>query len=85
MVEYESQIQKLEARLHQLKVRKQRVEARRRTAESRRSRREEARRTLLVGAVVLMRVEGGTLDRALLRQWLDSALTRSDERALFGL
>jgi hypothetical protein len=85
MVEYESQIQKLEARLRQLRVRKQRGDARRRALEAKRSRREETRRKILVGAAVLMQVDRGALDAAVLRQWLDSALTRADERELFGL
>ena len=85
MIEFETQIQRLEARLRQLKVRKQRSDARRRTLETRRFAREEARRKFLVGTVVLTQVERGTLETAVLRQWLDSALTRPDERALFGL
>jgi large subunit ribosomal protein L7/L12 len=85
MVEYERQIQKLEARLRQLRVRKQRDDARHRALEAKRSRREQTRRKILVGAVVLMQVDRGALDTAVLRQWLDSALTRADERALFDL
>lgn len=85
MVEYENQIQKLEARLHQLKLRKQRTDARRRALESKRSRREEARRKFLVGAAVLMQVDRGALEPGVLRKWLDCALTRADERDLFGL
>lgn len=85
MVEYETQIQRLEARLHQLRVRKQRGDARRRALESRRARREETRRKFLVGAVILAQVDQGLLETALLRRWLDSALTRKDDRALFGL
>ena len=85
MIEYENRIQKLEARLRQLRARKQRIDTRRRALETRRFAREEARRKFLVGSVVLTQVDRGTLERAVLRQWLDSALTRSDERALFGL
>ena len=85
MVEYEFQIQKLEQRLRQLKVRKHRFDARRRALESRRSRSEEQRRKFLVGSAVLTLVDRGALETALLRQWLDAALTRADERALFGL
>jgi len=85
LVEYECQIQKLEQRLRQLKVRKHRFDARRRALESKRSRSEEERRKFLVGAVVLTLVDRGALETALLRQWLDEALTRADERALFGL
>ena len=85
MVEYEVRIQRLEARLRQLRVRKQRSDARRRALETRRFAREEARRKFLVGTVVLSQVDRGALETAVLRQWLDSALTRPDERALFGL
>ena len=85
MIEYEIQIQRLEERLRQLRVRKQRGDARRRALEAKRSRREETRRRILVGAVVLMQVEQGALGADVLRQWLESALTRVDERELFGL
>ena len=85
MVEYEARIQRLEARLRQLKARKQHVEGRRRLLESKRSRKEEARRRFLVGAAVMMQVDRGALEASVLRQWLDSSLTRPDERDLFGL
>jgi hypothetical protein len=48
-------------------------------------RRAETRRQFLVGTAVLMQVDQGGLEAAVLRRWLDSALTRSDDRALFGL
>jgi hypothetical protein len=34
---------------------------------------------------VLAKVEQGELDAGLLRGWLDQALTRKDDRELFGL
>ena len=85
MVEYESQIRRLEERLRQLKVRKHRTDARRRSLQSRRSRHEDTRRKILVGAVVLAKVEQGALDDAVLRGWLDVMLTRADDRVLFCL
>ena len=85
MVEYDAQIQKLEERLRQLKVRKSRVDARRRSLDSKRSRREDTRRKILVGAVVLAKVDQGVLEDSVLRNWLDQALMRSDDRGLFGL
>jgi len=85
VVEYERQIQKLEERLRQLKVRKQRTDARRRALDAKRSRREETRRKFMVGAVVLAQLDHGVLEAAVLRRWLDSALTQADDRALFGL
>jgi len=63
----------------------QAVEARRRTLESRRSRKADTRRKILVGAIVLAKVERGEIADSDLRRWLDGALTRSDDRELFGL
>lgn len=78
-------IETLEVKLRQLKARQQRIEARRRSVESQRERRADTRRKILVGAVVLAKVEQGALDKSLLRRWLDQALTREDDRALFEL
>src|SRR5205823_3744333 len=72
-------IETLEERLTKLKARQQRIEARRRTLESRRSRRDETRRKILVGAIVLAKVEQGVLDESTLRSWLDGALKRADD------
>jgi hypothetical protein len=80
-----NRIDTLEQRLRQLKARHQRNEARRRTFESRRDRRAETRRKVLVGAIVLAKVEQGVLEESVLRKWLDGALTREDDRALFRL
>jgi hypothetical protein len=51
---------------------------------SRRERAADTRRKILVGAIVLAKVEQGELDAGLLRGWLDAALTRDDDRRLFG-
>jgi len=75
----------LEERLKQLKAKQQRVEARKRTLESRRTRRDDTRRKILVGAIVLAKVEQGVIEESMLRGWLEGALTRSDDRELFGL
>lgn len=81
----DAQIDRLEARLRQLKARKHRVESRSRALESRRARKDDTRRKILVGAVVLAKVEQGVVVEAELRGWLDAGLTRGDDRALFGL
>lgn len=81
----EERIDALELRLRQLKAQQQRQAVRRRSIQSRRTRREEVRRKVLVGAVVLARVEQGLLEESVLRGWLDPALTRAEDRALFGL
>jgi len=80
-----SRIGSLEERLRRLKHQKQRTEARTRFTAARRARREELRRKVLVGAIVLSRVEKGLLEESVLRGWLDGALERADDRALFGL
>jgi septal ring factor EnvC (AmiA/AmiB activator) len=78
-------IDALEQRLKQLKVQRQRTEARKRTHEARRTRREDTRRKILVGAIVLAKVDQGVMDAEQLRGWLRAALTREDDRALFDL
>jgi hypothetical protein len=80
-----SQIGSLEERLRRLKHQKQRTEARTRFTAARRARREELRRKVLVGAIVLARVERGELEESVLRGWLDPALERAEDRALFDL
>jgi hypothetical protein len=85
MAKIDERIEALETRLRQLKVQHQRREARARTVAARRARGAELRRKILVGAIVLAKVEEGVLDEAVLRGWLDAALTREDDRALFEL
>ena len=80
-----ARIAELEAKLRQLKERQQAVEARRRTLESRRERKADTRRKILVGAIVLAKVERGEMDRTLLGRWLEQGLVREDDRMLFGL
>jgi hypothetical protein len=80
-----AKIAELEQKLRQLKAREQAVEARRRTLESRRSRKADTRRKILVGAIVLAKVERGEISDADLRRWLDQALKRADDRELFQL
>jgi hypothetical protein len=47
------------------------------------SSRDDTRRK--IGAIVLAKVEQGVIQESVLRSWLDAALTREDDRALFGL
>ena len=75
----------LEEKLKQLRTRQQRIEARKRALLSRRERAADTRRKILVGAIVLAKVEQGEIDAGQLRGWLDQALTRKDDRELFGL
>ncbi len=85
MPKLDEQITVLETRLKQLKAKQQRVEARRRSIEARRTRKVDTRRKVLIGAVVLARIEQGRFPETELRAWLDEALTRDDDRVLFDL
>jgi hypothetical protein len=75
----------LEEKLRQIKAREQAVDARRRILESQRKRKDDTRRKILVGAIVLAKMDQGERDSNQLRRWLDQALTRIDDRGLFGL
>jgi hypothetical protein len=81
----EAKLKELKVQQQQLKVQQRRKEARARTVEGRRSRREEMRRKFLVGAIVLAKVEAGEIEERTLRQWLDPAVTKPEDRALFNL
>ena len=81
----QERIETLQERLKQLKVRQARVEARKRALSQRQERKNDTRRKILLGATVLARIDRGELDQATINGWLDAALTRADDRALFGL
>ena len=81
----DERIETLETKLQQLKVRQQRIAARRAALLSSRARKDDTRRKILVGAVILAKVGQGDFDERQLKRWLDKALTRADDRALFGL
>ena len=75
----------LEEKLRQLKARQARVEARKRALLSRRARKDDTRKKILAGAIVLAKAGQGELDPKLFHAWLDQGLTRADDRALFDL
>ena len=85
MSKVDDRILALEAKLEQLKVQHQRKEARARTMAAKRARGEELRRKILAGAVLLAKVEKGEFEEATLKAWMDGALTRPEDRQLFGL
>lgn len=85
MPNIDERIEALEAKLKQLKVQHERKEARARSVATRLGRREDLRRKILVGAVVLSKVEDGSLEEKVLLRWLEPALTREEDRVLFGL
>ena len=85
MKSIDSTIAALEEKLRQAKAKKQQAEARQKAADQKRKRTEDTRRKVLVGAVVLARVERGEWPEFNLLEMLGNALTRDDDRALFGL
>ena len=85
MAKLDDQISTLQDKLTQLKVRQQRLDARKRAIEAQRERKLATRRKILVGGIVLTKVQLGEIDNAQFRGWLDQALTRADDRALFDL
>ena len=85
MPKLDERIATLQQQLQQLKARQQRITARQRALESKRSRKADTRRKILVGAIVLAKLDQGEIDKAQLHRWLDEELTRPDDRALFDL
>jgi hypothetical protein len=85
MPKLDEQISTLQNRLTQLKLRQQRNDARKRALEAQRERKLETRRRILVGALIMRMANEGEIDPNQLRAWLDGALTRTDDRALFNL
>jgi hypothetical protein len=85
MPKLDEQISTLQNRLTQLKLRQQRSDARKRAIEDQRERKLETRRRILVGTLVMSKAKEGEIDPNQLRAWLDHALTRTDDRALFNL
>jgi hypothetical protein len=85
MPKLDDQISTLQEKLTQLKLRQQRLDARKRAVDALRERKATTRRKILVGGIVLAKVERGEIDNEQFRGWLDQTLTRADDRALFGL
>ena len=85
MPKLDDQIETLKVRLEQLKTRQARVEARKRALASRRARKDDTRRKILAGAILLAKVEAGEFELRTFKRWLDKALTRKDDRALFEM
>jgi large subunit ribosomal protein L7/L12 len=85
MPKLDDQIATLQTRLQQLKLRQQRVEARKRAVAADRDRKTTTRRRILVGALILDKMQSGELEAQTVMAWLDRALTRAGDRALFDL
>jgi hypothetical protein len=75
----------MEQQLKVLKERHQKAEAKRKREQAQQAKKDEARRKLLAGTVVLEKVERGEIPEAQFRKWLDGELTEAEDRALFKL
>jgi hypothetical protein len=78
-------IQALAGKLKQLQAQETKAESRQRTKVARKSRKDDLRRKILAGAVVLACVEDGRLSKKDFYAWLDLALENPEDRALFDL
>jgi flavodoxin len=85
MAKLDAQIEALQEKLKQLKTRQLAIENRRKAIESKWERKADTRRKILIGAVVMARIDRHELDPADLKNWLNQLLTRDDDRALFEL
>lgn len=81
----EEKITAAETKLKQLKAEQQKVEARKKAADIKRKRQDDTRRKVVVGAVLLARVESGEWPEAEFKAMMEKALTRAEDRALFDL
>ena len=85
LVKLEASIEAQQKKLAQLKAQKQRIEARAKARAQQLTRKQDTRRKILVGAMLLDLMEkDAELERQMLVK-LDGFLTREDDRALFGL
>jgi hypothetical protein len=75
MPKIDERIVAIKTKLKQLKVLQQRKEARARTTATKRTRHEELRRTILVGAVLLAKVEAKEFEEAVLKRCMDCKTT----------
>ena len=85
MPKLDEQISTLQERLTQLKLRHSAASGQARPRQAQRERKAETRRKFVVGGVILDKVRSGEFDQARLRDWLDGALSRKEDRALFDL
>lgn len=85
MPKLDDQISTLQQRLGQLKLRQQRLDARQHALDTTRERKAETRRRIIVGALILEKMQQGAVDRQQILAWLDQSVSRASDRTLFGL
>jgi hypothetical protein len=85
MPKLDEKIAAAEAKVKQLKVRQRQIDARKRSLAAKNERGKDLRRKILVGAIVLAKVDAGEIPKEDLRRWIEPKITRADDRALFDL
>jgi hypothetical protein len=85
MPKLDDQISTLQVKLEQLKLRQQRIDARKRAIAGHRERKADTRRKILLGGLMLEKMRRSDVEASRITAWLDQTLTRTDDRALFGL
>lgn len=78
-------IKAAEEKLAKLKAEKRKADARQKTLGSKAARAADTRKKILLGAVVMMNITEGHLDKAAIYKLLESGLVKNADRALFGL
>lgn len=81
----EERIASMEQQLKALKARHQKSETKRKRDEAQKAKRDEARRKVLAGTVILEKVGRGEIPEAQFRKWMETGLAESEDRALFDL
>jgi large subunit ribosomal protein L7/L12 len=81
----EERIARLETKLSQAQAQKRAAEARQKAAASKLARSIDTRKKIIIGALMLRRMEGDATRTAGVRRMLHEDLTRADDRALFDL
>jgi|SaaInlV_120m_DNA_4_1040238.scaffolds.fasta_scaffold75199_1 hypothetical protein len=76
-----SDLDKIDEQIKQLNAKKQRIKAKQNTQ----NRKDDTRRKILLGAVVLKKVESGDWPREKMISLLEDHLTKKSDRALFDL
>lgn len=83
--ELQQQQEKVEAELKQRRAKIVAAKRRQQAKLTNQKRREDTRRKVLIGAAVLAQVKAGDIGDDRLKSWMDSYLTRTDDRQLFDL
>jgi hypothetical protein len=81
----EERIATLKQQLKALQGQHVKSEAKRKREEAQRAKKDDTRRKLLAGTVVLEKVARGEIEEAQFREWLNGVLTQTEDRALFNL